>query len=228
MKNTGKTTLIKKLIKGNCHDTTSNNINAFKNTVPPTANIEQLTEVLFINGKFYECTFIDTPGLTQKYMSTSDDTRQELYSIGKVNLILFVFKHGDISSTTEVLSLLSDRCKDMRCLSASVITCCDELTNESYENIIREFTSDPVTKQFCADHNIGERVYPIGSLNNHNVSEKVYSIGFSKRTDMQAIAIELNANFIQENISKLLQLIELSSDHTAAADDKNAKKCSVM
>ena len=64
MKNTGKTTLIRKLIKGNYHDTTSNNINAFNNTVPPTANIEQLTEVLFINGKFYECTFIDTPGLT--------------------------------------------------------------------------------------------------------------------------------------------------------------------
>ena len=224
MKNTGKTTLIRKLIKGNYHDTTSNNINAFNNTVPPTANIEQLTEVLFINGKFYECTFIDTPGLTEKFISASDISNE----LDKVNLILFVFKHGDISGTTEVPSLLSDHCQDMRCLSASVITCCDELTNESYENIIREFTSDPITKQFCADHNIGERVYPIGSLNNHNVSEKVYSIGFSKRTDMQAIAIELNANFIQENISKLLQLIELSSDHTAAADDKNAKKCSVM
>lgn len=169
MKNTGKTTLIKKLIKGNCHDTTSNNINPFWNTthILPTSKIVKVTEVLFINGKFYECTFIDTPGLTQKFISASDDISDEL---DKVNLILFVFKHGE--PITTVLSVLSDHFKDMRCLSASVITYCDELTKSNYESIIREFTSDPITKQSSTDHDIGGRVYPIGFPNTTHMEAK--------------------------------------------------------
>ena len=213
MKSTGKTTLIGKLTKWNCHDTTGNNINPFRNTacIPPTTTINQVTEVLFINGKYYECTFIDTPGLTQKLISAS---RHEPYSIDKVNLILFVFKHGD--TTTKTLSVLSDHFKDMRCLSASVITCFGEMSNDTCESIVREFTSDPQTKQFSIDHNIGDRIYPIG---------------FPNTARMDAIASEMKARFIHKNISKLIQLIERSSDHMQAVIDvkeTTSKECSVM
>ena len=213
MKSTGKTTLITKLIKWNCHDATSHNISPFRNTahIPSTAIINQVTEVLFINGKYYECTFIDTPGLTPKIIFAS---RHELYAIDEVNLILFVFKHGD--PITNALSVLSDHFKDMRCLSASVITYFGELSNDTSESIVREFTSDPQTKQFSIDHNIGDRIYPIG---------------FPDTTRMHAMASEINAKFIHKNISKLIQLIERSSDHMQAVTDVKetaGKGCSVM
>ena len=204
--------MIGKLTKWNCHDTTGNNVSPFRNTahIPSTDKINQVTEVLFINGKYYECTFIDTPGLTQKIISAS---KHELYSIDEVNLILFVFKHGD--ATTKALLVLSDHFKDVRCLSASVVTCFDELSNDTDESILREFTSD---QQFSIDHNIGDRIYPID---------------FCDTTRMNPIASEMKARFIHENISKLIQLIETSSDHMQAVTESDVKEttgkgCSVM
>ena len=208
MKNTGKSTLIRKLIEGSHHDPS---INPFANvTYCSTNEIQQITKTLFINGKFYNCTFIDTPGLTthKNVFHNDNDIRQKLFSIGELNLIIFVFKHGETS--TRAMSLFSGLFKDMTCLSAAVITFCDKLNND---DVIREFASDPFTKQFSAD--IGGRVYPVG---------------FPNTANMQENAAELYRISIQKNISKLHELIELFRECIPAEDviRESDHRCSIM
>ena len=208
MKNTGKTTLITKLTNHTYHDTTTMTTCSklsFMN-YRPTAKIQEITEVLFINDKYYECTFIDTPGLTRKIIPILDD-RPNLHSIDGLDLILFVFKHGE--NITKALSLFSDLLKaDMKCSSASVITCCDDLTKENYESVLTKFISDPRTKPFCANG--------------------AYPIGFPDTGGMHVLADEIQAKLIQKNVSKLLYLIETSSDCISTNDVLKDRKCSVM
>ena len=208
MKNTGKSTLIRKLIKNSHHDAS---INPFRDTTQePTTEIQLITKTLFINGKYYKCTFIDTPGLTHR--TALDNIRQKLYSTDELMLIMFVFKHGE--STTEAISLFCNLLEDVTCVkAAAVITFCDILSNVDYEEITKEFTSGSDTKQFSTD--IDRRVYPIG---------------FPNTAVMEEMAGELSRKFIQKNVSKLHQLIEVSSDCVPAKDvvRKRDKNCSIM
>ena len=208
MKNTGKSTLIRKLIKDSHRDAS---INPFLDTTQePTTEIQLITKTLFINGKYYECTFIDTPGLTRR--TVLDNIRQKLYSTDELTLIMFVFKHGE--STTEAISLFCNLFEDVTCVTAAaVITFCDTLSDVDYQEITKEFTSDSNTKEFSTD--IDGRVYPID---------------FPNTAVMEEMAGEFSRKFIQKNVSKLHQLIEVSSDGVPAKDvvRKGDRKCSIM
>ena len=216
MKNTGKTTLITKLIKES-HHTCDVSVNPLPNSMyKPTSEMQPITITLFINGRFYECTFIDTPGLSHKSLifDHNNDIRQQLCSIDKLNLILFVFKYGQ--PNTDAISVISDVFKGpiaqhSHVSAAAVITFCDTLINDDYEDITREFISNPCSKQFSID--VGRRVYPIG---------------FPNTVVMKETAAELSRKFIQKNISKLHQLIEASSGGVPAKDVLRDQRCSMM
>ena len=184
MKKTGKSTLIKRLMGDDLLD----------DTYKRTKEIQQSTKRWFSNGKFYECTFIDTPGLT-------NNIRQKLSLIDEINLIMFVFKYGQ--SNDEAVAAFSNLFEDTRDLSVSIITFCDTLTDSDYDDITRKFRSDPCTKQFS-----GRRVFPIGFPNADHIEE-------SKR-------------FIEKNISKLHQLIEMPSGCTPVIDVRDYTLCSIM
>ena len=204
MKNTGKSTLIRKLIDEGHHDT---NINPFQDTAYwPTTEIQLITETLFINGKFYNCTFIDTPGLTHR---TVLDNIQHLTD--ELTLILCVFKHGNDS--TEAISYFTNILQDVACPTVAVIiTFCDTLNDQDYKDITKEFKSSGDTKQFST-----------------GVDKRVFAIGFPSTASMEERAGEISRDFIQKNVSKLHQLIELSSDYAPAKDATvSGKKCSVM
>ena len=203
MKNTGKSTLIRKLIDESHQDAGTN---PFLDTAyEPTTEVQLITKTLFINGKFYQCTFIDTPGLSCR--TVLDNIR---HSTDELSLIMFVFRHG--KKSTEAISYFTN-IQDVACLSvAAIITFCDTLTDEDYKEITKEFMSGCDTKQFSTD-----------------VDRRVYPIGFPNTTFMEERAGELSRNFIQKNVSKLHQLIELSSEHAPAKDAAvRDKKCSIM
>ena len=198
MKKTGKSTLIKNLINESSHSFV---------TPKSTNEIQEITRILFINGKFYKCTFIDTPGLT--YYSFNN-TRKQLYLIDEINLIMFVFKHGQNHS--KAVSAFADLYEDARHLSVAIITCCDTLAETEYENITREFGSDPCTKKFSSD------------------VSRVYPIGFPNTDGMKETAAEISRGQIENNISKLHQHIidEMSSRCIHARNVEKDHKCPIM
>ena len=200
MKKTGKSTLIKNLINESSHSFVTPNYKS-------TNEIQEITRTLFINGKFYKCTFIDTPGLTYYNFN---NTRQKLYLIDEINLIMFVFKHGQNHS--ETVSAFADLYEDARHLSVVIITCCDTLAETDYENIRREFGSDPCTKKFSSD------------------MSRVCPIGFPNTDGMKETAAEFSRGQIENHISKLHQLIidETYSDCIHARNVEKDHKCLIM
>ena len=186
MKKTGKTTLIKNLINESNHSFVISK---------STNEIQEITRTLFINGKFYKCTFIDSPELT--------------YLNDEINLVMFVFKHGQNHS--ETVSAFADLCEDARNLSAAIITCCDTLAETEYEDIKGEFRSDPYTKKFSND-----------------VCNRIYPIGFPNTDCMSEIAAEFSRRQIEKNISELHQLIEKSSHCMHARNVAKDHKCLIM
>ena len=208
MEKTGKSTLIRKLIDEDHHDT---NTNPFQDTVyKPTTAVQPIIKTLFINGKFYKCTFIDTPGLPSRAV-----TNYLQHLTDELSLILFVFQHG--RNSTEAILCFTNILQGVTCQSVAVIiTFCDTLNDEDYKDIKEEFMSSCDTMQFSSG--VGKAVYPIGFP--------------SKVASMDERAGELSSKFIQKNVSKLQQLIvnEPSSDHIPAQDATatDRSKCSVM
>lgn len=203
MKKTGKSTLIRNLIDECNHNA---NTSPFQDTAcEPTTEVKLIVKTLFINGKFYKCTFIDTPGLR-----TVPDNIQQ--STDELTLIMFVLKHGN--NSTEAISYFTNKLQDIACQSVAVIiTFCDTLIDEEYKDIIKKFMSSCDTKQFSTD-----------------VYKRVYPIGFPNTALMEERAGEFSRNFIQKNVSKLHQLIEQSSDYAPARDvaERGNIRCSVM
>ena len=175
-----------------------------------TTEIEQITETLCINGMFYKCTFTDTPGLAHRIMPIlGGSIREAIRSVDKLNLVMFVFRHGDI--TAEDYRNFSDLFNNTKHLSASVITCCDDLNDDQDDEVVKEFTSDPHAKHFSTE-----------------LCMRVYPIGFPDISRMDGVMQELCTKYIQKNVQKLYQLIEMSSDVVSANDILKDQTCSIM
>jgi len=204
-KGSGKSTLINNLIKEDYCGT-----NILQSPLPTTTRVQQINQKLFINGNFYDCTFIDTPGLTRSSISY-DDIRQ---AVDGLNLILFVFKHGEITAEDHnAVSAFSNLFKNTRSLSVSVITHCDVLNDHQYKIIVNNFMEDPHTKQLQLSADLGETVYAIGFPDLSLVSE---------------LTQEISTKYIQKYVLKLHQLIESSKDFVPAEDIIQDSACSIM
>lgn len=238
-KNVGKSTLIKKLVNGNYCDINTRS--------PTTTKIHRITEILFIDDNYYECTFIDTPGLVCKNISVVDDVRKRVFSAGSsfkdasrlisltqksisivdddikqeihsadgLNLILFVYKYGEIAVEDHyTMAIFSGLFKNAWHISATVITCCDNLKDDQCRaTIVKDFLEDPSTKQFSADLGGESRVYPIS---------------LPDLTRMEELAQEIHEKYVQKNLSKLHQLIERSHNFLSAQDILKGQNCSIM
>ena len=119
------------------------------------------------NNKKYAMTVIDTVGLFDTDAVGNDDVLEKIEEYFKnhiigVNLILFVFKKGRFTQEErDVFSFIRSKFVEEICpISALAVTGCEADTAERREEILKEFRSDPNSKEIA--HQMRKGIYPVG------------------------------------------------------------------
>ena len=119
------------------------------------------------DGITYEIRVIDTVGLFDTHIEGKDEIFDKIEEYFKdriegINLILFIFKKGRFTKEEQdVFSFVRERFKaEISPISALAITCCENDDHDARQELIREFNSNPDTKDIANQMEMG--LYPVG------------------------------------------------------------------
>ena len=213
----GKTTLINNVIGEGCLHTT-------KGFAPAHETPQHVQGELCINNNKYQCTFIELPGAfyTQFYYCTdliyislykhkifeqiTDKTQREC--LERLNLIICVTRCGRIPIGEKFFQGYPKIFPES--ISAFVMNHCDGLNDEACTRMVEELKSNDKTKDFVA-----------------SMGKGVYTVSFPNLTQVPELLVEPCKQIIQEDVSKLHQLIEQSSD-TVDVLKTDKPSCSII
>ena len=132
-----------------------------------TREVKAAKTEFWCNNTKYVMTVIDTVGLFDTNAVGNDDVLEKIEECFKnhtsgINLILFVFKKGRFTQEErEVFSFIRNKFGEEICpISALAVTGCEHDTAEGREAVIKEFQSDPDTKEIASQMRKG--IHPVG------------------------------------------------------------------
>ena len=171
---------------------------------------------LVINNSKYQCTFIEIPGSFYYYNKPISYHVEKIAKshlrehLQRLHLIIHVFKHGRFTvGERETFKMYMNFFKNAQRISALVITHCESFSDEHCTGIVKEWKSNEQTRDIAA-----------------SMGKGIYTVGFPK------VPITITKPAIQEDVSKLHQLIKESSDTVDVVRDLDIdlgySACSIM
>ena len=218
----GKSTLANKIIDKSEDDET---FIAHSSLESGTTKTTSSIEFVEIDKKIYSITMIDTVGFCgQKAKGIMSDKKiiQDIKkhlrdrAIEGVSLIIFVFRNGRFSvEEKKVFDIITSNFKDyIKSLSCLVITGCEQLDESNRSDIISEFKSSEITKDFAAI-----------------MTKGIFTVGFPKVSKFKEKTKELLKEDMKEDIAPIHKLIVDSKEmhlHDEIHNDRFWSNCTVL
>ena len=164
----GKSTVANKIIGQNVFTTSG--------SVESRTSVNSHCDVMVVderNGNLYAIRMIDTIGFEDTGNEDRDKTSNEeiiesvkryfqTYTPEGLHLIIFVYRKGRFTQEEKkVFDFIAEKFEaDIKPLSALVITCCDNETDEAREEIISNFREKPLTRRIA--NLMGKGIYAVG------------------------------------------------------------------
>lgn len=175
----GKSTIIKNL--ASLHATTDST--GFHFAPGPTTGMKGYDLKLNIEGTIYYTNVMDTVGVCgfdskgstdKRIVRNIQDQAKQIFTNGRVNLVLFVFREGRFGKedrkTFERITRFFNESK-LSEISALIITHCEAFENNARNEVIRDFKTEDKTKKF--DELMGKGVYTVGFPTIENCREAI-------------------------------------------------------